>query len=339
MGGNLKPVTEIEYLQQLAVSHLATRILFSGVQLGVFEQIGDEGKTAGEISKRTNTSLRGIRILLDCLVSFHLLTKAEQQYSLNSISRRYLKKSSPDYMGHLWEDEGSLPAWDGLNVAIRSGKPARKKGSTVQEAASFLPLAKSLHVVHWESAKRAARMLGAGNEHNSMKVLDVGCGSGVWGIAIAETSPKSKITAHDFPEILEITKAYAKQHNVEEQFQYVPGDIRTIDFGKSDFDLAILGNIVHSEGERFSRELFRRIHQALTDSGRLVIVDIIPEEERAGPQSSLLVALAMLMDTEEGDLFTLSEYRIWLVEAGFTQIETADIGLHSPMIIAKKHAL
>jgi ubiquinone/menaquinone biosynthesis C-methylase UbiE len=335
MGGNLRPVSEIEYLQQLAVSHLATRILLSGLQLAVFEQIGDEAKTAEEIAKRTNASSRGIRILLDCLVSFHLLTKSEQRYSLNSISRRYLRKSSPDYMGHLWEDEGSLPAWDRLNEAIRSGKPARKKGNAVQEAASFLPLAQSLHVVHWESAKRAARMIGARND-NEMKVLDVACGSGVWGIAIAQTYPQSKITAQDFPEILEITKAYAKQHGVEKQFQYVPGDLRTIDFGESNFDLAILGNIVHSEGERFSRELFRRIHRTLKDTGRMIIVDIIPDEERTGPQSSLLVALAMLMDTEEGDLFTLSEYRNWLVEAGFTQIDTANIRLHSPMIIAHK---
>lgn len=327
-------MSEIEYLQQLAVSHLATRILLSGLQLGVFEQIGDEPKTAEEIAKRTNTSLRGIRILLDCLVSFHLLTKSGQRYSLNSISRRYLRKSSPDYMGHLWEDDGILPAWDRLNEAIRAGKPARKKGSAVQEAASFAPLAQSLHVVHWESAKRAARVLGA--RSNQMKVLDVACGSGVWGIAIAQTYPESKITAHDFPEILEITKAYAKQHGVEEQFQYVGGDLRTIEFGQSDFDVAILGNIVHSEGERFSRELFRRIHHALTESGTLIIVDIIPDEERTGPQSSLFVALAMLMDTEEGDLFTLSEYRNWLADAGFTQIQTADIGLHSPMIIAHK---
>jgi len=61
-----------------------------------------------------------------------------------------------------------------------------------------------------------------------------------------------------------------------------------------------------------------------------------PDEERTGPQSSLIVALAMLLDTEEGDLFTLSEYKDWLNEAGFTGIETADINLHSPMIIAHK---
>ena len=44
----------------------------------------------------------------------------------------------------------------------------------------------------------------------------------------------------------------------------------------------------------------------------------------------------MLLDTEEGDLFTLSEYTAWLTEAGFVGVETADISYHSPMILARK---
>ena len=237
-------------------------------------------------------------------------------------------------MGHLWEDERGLQQWDGLNEAIRTGKPVRKKGSLTEEAASFAGLIRSLHVVHWKSAVRASQILGAGCA--GMKVLDVACGSGVWGIAVAQTDPQSQITAHDLPEILEITKTYANKHHVGGQFTYLPGDLRTTHFGEGEFDLAILGNIVHSEGERFSRELFERMNDALKDGGRIAIIDIIPDEERTGPQSSLTVALAMLLDTEEGDLFTLAEYNDWLRQSGFTGIETADIGLHSPMVIAQK---
>lgn len=327
---------DIDYLQRLAISHLATRILLSGVQIGVFETIGENGKTANEIAEKTGSSPRGIRMLLDCLVSFHLLTKSKQLYSLSPISSRYLRKSSPEYMGHLWEDERSLQQWDRLNEAIRSGKPVRKKGNLTEKAESFAGLARSLYVVHDRSAEKAAHVLGAGRTHVGMKVLDVACGSGVWGIAIAQADRQSQITAQDLPEILEITKAYVKQHQVEQQFTYLASDLKTVDFGESRCDLAILGNIIHYEGERFSRELLERLNRSLRDKGRLAIIDIIPDEERTGPQSSLILALAMLLETEEGDLFTLLEYKNWLQEAGFARIETADISLHSPMIIAHK---
>jgi hypothetical protein len=109
-----------------------------------------------------------------------------------------------------------------------------------------------------------------------------------------------------------------------------------VEFGESCFDLVILGNIVHSQGERNSRDLLHRMHRALNHSGRIAIIDILPDEDRTGPQASLIVALAMLLDTEEGDLFTLSQFTPWLQEAGFTKIETSDIGSHSPLIIAYK---
>lgn len=326
--------SQIQYLQRLSISHIATRILMSGVQLGVFETIAGKQKTSTEIAEETSTSVRGMRILLDCLVSFQLLTKSNHRYSLSAISANYLLKRSPQYMGHLFEDERSLEQWNHMNEAIRSGKPFRKKETLEEEAASFADLARSLSVVNWQPAQKAAKILCSGNP--GMNVLDVACGSGVWGIAIAQEDPKSQITAHDLPAILEITKTFVKQHNVENQFDYLPGDLRTVDFGEAHFDLAILGNIVHSQGEKVSRELLHHVYRSLKTPGRIAIIDIVPDEDRTGPQASLIVALAMLLDTQEGDLFTFSEYTKWLNEAGFVKIGTIDVGSHSPLIIAGK---
>ena len=327
---------EIRYLQQLSITHIATRVFAAGLQFGIFETIGDERKTALEVAQAVSGSVRGIRMLLDCLVSLHLLDKSNQQYSLTPISARYLIRSSPDYMAHIWENEQSLEIWNHLNDAIRTGKPLLKRRTPEEEAASFGPLVQSLHVVNATPANQAAQVLSAGTTHQGMVVLDVGCGSGVWGIAIALADPTARVVALDLPEVLEITKRYVEQHHVQDQFAYLPGDLRQVDFGRSRFDLAILGNILHSEGERFSRELLMRIHPALKDSGRVVIIDVIPDEQRTGPQSSLLIALAMLLDTEEGDLFTLSEYKDWLNEAGYEGVKIAGIGSHSPLIIAQK---
>jgi 2-polyprenyl-3-methyl-5-hydroxy-6-metoxy-1,4-benzoquinol methylase len=327
---------EIRYLQQLSITHIATRVFAAGLQFGIFEAIGGENKTAHEVAQAVSGSIRGIRMLLDCLVSFRLLSKSHSQYSLTPISTRYLRKSSPDYMGHIWENEQSLEFWNHLNDAVRTGKPLLMQRTPEDQAASFGALVQSLHVVNAAPAREAAQVLGAGTTHPGMVVLDVACGSGVWGIAIALADPAARIVAQDLSKVLEITKRYTEQHQVQNQFEYLPGDLRQIDFGRSRFDLAILGNILHSEGERHSRELLMRIHPALKDSGRVVIIDVIPDEERTGPQASLLVALAMLLDTEEGDLFTLSEYKEWLNEAGYEGFETAGIGSHSPLLIARK---
>ena len=69
--------------------------------------------------------------------------------------------------------------------------------------------------------------------------------------------------AQDFPRVIEITKTYAEQNNVGQQFSYLPGDLREISFGMLEYDLVILANILHSEGERIKAEtiqILAKIH-------------------------------------------------------------------------------
>jgi hypothetical protein len=135
---------------------------------------------------------------------------------------------------------------------------------------------------------------------------------------------------------LDHTRQYLRKHGILDRCDFLPGDLKQVSFGEARYDLALLGNIVHSEGERSSRDLFRRLHRALKSGGQLAIVDMIPNEERTGPPYPILFALTMLVNTETGGTYTLTEYTAWLTEAGFVRVETADIGSHSPLIIARK---
>ena len=57
---------------------------------------------------------------------------------------------------------------------------------------------------------------------------------------------------------------------------------------------------------------------------------------KTGPPFALIFALNMLAMTKEGDTYTLAEYTEWLQAAGFSDVETLDVGIHSPLIIATK---
>ena len=93
---------------------------------------------------------------------------------------------------------------------------------------------------------------------------------------------------------------------------------------------------MHSEGERSSRDLFKRLHRALTPGGKIAIIDMIPNEERTAPPFPLFFALNMLLRTSEGSTYTMHEYTEWLKDAGFARVESADIGSHSPLVIGLK---
>jgi ubiquinone/menaquinone biosynthesis C-methylase UbiE len=330
-GGDLNP----QQLLQLSMSYTSSRILAAAVRLDVFAPLAAGPATADDVARAAGASERGTRMLLDGLIALQLLTKEGGRYRLTPAAAQYLLRDSPDFIGAILEDDTLWQTWAGLTDAVRTGRPPRRVEDQAEAERFFPVLIRSLHVLNREPARRAAQVLLAGGTRGPA-VLDVACGSGVWGIAVAEADPDALVTFQDFPGVLEHTRQYTGRHGVAGRCTYLPGDLKQVDIGEGRYDLALLGNIVHSEGERSSRDLFRRLHRALRPGGRVVVIDLLPNDERTGPPYPLVFALNMLVNTEAGDTYTLAEYTRWLNEAGFGRVDTADVGSHSPIVIGTR---
>lgn len=323
-------------LLQMHLGFAPSRILTTALELNVFSHIAAGNRTVTELAGAAGTTERGMRMLLDALVGSQLLNKDSQEYQLTPIAAQCLVRNSPDYVGDMLDLDRIWASWSGLTETVRTGTPFRPV-ERQQEAEAFFPkLIRGLHVMNREPARRTAEALGAGRDRRGLQVVDVACGSGVWSIAIAQADKQARITAQDFPGVLDSTRAFLKRDGVEDRYDFLPGNLKEVDFGIERFDLALLGNIVHSEGEISSRDLFRRIHRALRPSGRMVVIDMIPNDDRTGPLFPLLFAINMLVNTEFGDTFTRAEYTRWIREAGFQRADAVDVSWHSPILIAQK---
>lgn len=321
-------------LLDLSFSFAGERVLSTAVQLDVFSALAQGNRAADAVAQATGCSRRGMPALLDALVGFGLVGKLDGGYELTPLSARYLVRESPDYLGHMWETNRLWELWGRLADSARTGR-SQTAVNQQQGAEEFFPiLVRSLHIQNRAKAQTLAQRLVSG--HKGLHGIDIACGSGVWGIAVCEADPQARFVAQDFPAVLDLTRRYLRQHGVEDRYEFLPGNLREVDFGRDRFDLALLGNIVHSEGESSSRSLFQRLCAALRPGGRIVIIDMVPNDARTGPVFPLLFALNMLVATEEGGTYTLAEYTDWLCQAGFTTVETMDIGSHSPAIMATK---
>jgi ubiquinone/menaquinone biosynthesis C-methylase UbiE len=320
----------------MGFSFAPSRILTAAVQLGVFSHLAAGRETAADVARAAGASERGMAMLLDALAGLQLLTKAGGRYRLTPLSAQYLVRESPDYTGAMMEEDSLWESWGKLTEAVRTGRPPRRVEQQAEAERFFPILIRSLHVMNREPARRTAQALGAGGARPGARVLDVACGSGVWGIAYAEADRQARLTLQDFPAVLEHTRGYLERAGVLDRCDFLPGDLKRVDFGADRYDVALLGNIVHSEGEASSRDLFARLHRALAPGGRVVVIDMVPDEGRTGPPFALIFALNMLVNTETGGTYTLSEYTRWLQGAGFRRVETADVGSHSPVIVGVK---
>jgi SAM-dependent methyltransferase len=116
-----------------------------------------------------------------------------------------------------------------------------------------------------------------------------------------------------------------------DQFDYLSGDLFTIDWGDSDYDLAILGNVCHLFGEAANRRLLGLGYEALRPGGKLVIIDALPHEQMNGPRPVALYALDLMMRTKTGRVYPFSTYAGWLHAAGYEAVERIDLAA-SPIL-------
>ena len=161
-------------------------------------------------------------------------------------------------------------------------------------------------------------------------------GSAAWSLPFAQAIPDARVTVVDYPEVTAVARRFTERFGVADRYDYIEGNLREVNYGCNRYDLAILGHIIHSEGEKWGKKLIKKMYRILTDNGMLLIAEMIPNDTRSGPMLPLLFGLNMLVHTEAGDVFTMREYRQWLKDAGFRKVQALDVPGPSPPILATK---
>jgi SAM-dependent methyltransferase len=311
--------------------------LIAAMQLDLFTHIANGSRTAADVARAAGASERGTRGLLDSLVGLGFLKKAATRYALTPVAATYLTRTSDLYMeGGDRIAQMLAEDWANLADAVRSGAP-HLGGRTPEQLAEFWPLlVKQIFPMNYPTALAAARALTKRERARIRRILDIGAGAGPWSIGFATVLKDARVTAVDLPVVTPITRAYAERFGVADRFEYRDGDFHSVDFGRDEYNLAILGHIIHGEGERASRVLLKRIADALVAGGMLLIAEFMPNDQRTGPPLALLFGLNMLLHAPDGDVFTLAEMRSWLKEAGFRKVKTMRAPAPSPLIFATK---
>jgi SAM-dependent methyltransferase len=131
------------------------------------------------------------------------------------------------------------------------------------------------------------------------------------------------------------TKRIAEKYGVRDRFNFVESDLLEANFG-TDFDVAILGHILHSEGEKRSRDLLKKTFGALKSGGVIAIAEWLVNDQRTEPLHALMFAVQMLVNTEKGDTFSFNEIKRWLEDAGFRKVRRLEAPGPSPLVLATK---
>lgn len=333
-----EPAITPERILQFAWGYVPPLVLEAAIRHHIFDVLDAGPKTLNEVQSQTGASARGLRAIMNVLVGLNFLSKdAQSRYALTPESSTFLVSTKPGFQGGLIRhtSEHLLPKWLHLNEIVNSGKPLQAVNQEAGGSEFFQNFVSDIFPMSYPAALALAKHLKLSEAQNKVRVLDLAAGSGVWGIALAQSSEHISVTAVDWAEVLPITRKTTTRFGLTDRYQFVAGDLLAADFG-SGHNVATLGHILHSEGAERNRKLLHKTFQALAPGGTIAIAEFLVNAERTGPLNGLFFAVNMLVNTENGDTFSFEEIRKWLEEAGFEQARTLDSPGPSPLILATK---
>lgn len=303
-----------------------TQALKAGIELELFTAIAEGNTTAKSIAERCGASERGTRILCDFLTIAGFLTKQDNNYSLTPDSAMFLDKRSPAYMGTVSEfilSSHIRDKFDRLTDAVRKGGSVADDEALQPDHPMWVNFARAMQPMMAMPAQLMAQL--ADEKHDQpLRILDIAAGHGLFGLAFAKQNSQVKVTAVDWPKVVEVAQANAQAAGVADRYHANPGSAFDVDYGTG-YDIVLLTNFLHHFDKATCETLLKKVHAALADGGRAVTLEFVPNDDRITPPQAAAFSMQMLGGTPAGDAYTFAELEEMFRNAGFSRSEMHEL--------------
>jgi 2-polyprenyl-3-methyl-5-hydroxy-6-metoxy-1,4-benzoquinol methylase len=292
----------------------AMQVYHTARQLGILDAIGGGPCDAGEIAAACGLRDVPVRLLLDALCSLRLLQRDGDAYRHTAVMP--LLAGQYRNLGNEY--------WDYLPQFLSSNVPLAAMDAPEQSEAQYQTQVTALAWMMQPAAEQVARLLEAGTARRGLNIIDLGAGAAVWSLTIAAHDATARVTAIDWPAVLNIAAAQASSRGLADRFTALPGNYHEVELPAGTYDLAIIGNVTHIETESGNRSLLEKLYAALRTGGDLAIIDVMSGQAQ-GDLPRTLYALGLAMRTENGRVYSRVDLEALLAETGY------EVGMFHPL--------
>lgn len=276
------------YLRELTNGFEKGQIFMTALELDVFSKLCTP-QSAETLAKDLGTKVSLTGRFLDVLAGMGLLVKDEDRYRAAPDMAPFLVGKSPFFARCLMFDVKCRDVWMSLKDVLKTGpagewdehewkKDHQCTGEWVDYMAHGSLLGRLQGVV--------ARMMSLPGFAGARKLLDLGGGHGLFGIAFAQESPDLEVVIFDKPEVTPITQTYIDRYGVSDRVRTMSGDYTTDELGCG-YDIVFEACSFCGNDQDY-RAMYQRISRILKGSGLFVRLTFTLDDHRTGPLLSLV---------------------------------------------------
>lgn len=292
-------------------------------ELGLFAMCGNAPETTAALAEKTGANERALGLLLGALAAIGMVDKRDERWTASPAARTWLHPDARGYWGgFLFRFRETNPLHSQLLNTVRTGeRPGGPTGGAAEWERGTMSAEMAKRIADFMHAHSLAPALGAASQplfDDVDRLLDVGCGSGVYGIEIARAHPELQVTLLDLKEMAVEAGKQVEIAGVGSQVSTAGVNMFEEDW-PTGHDAHFFANIFHDWSEETCAILAAKSFAALPSGGRIILSEILTDDDHAGPWHAASFSLMMLTGTL-GRQYTLPEYRQMLEAAGFVDV-------------------
>jgi acetylserotonin O-methyltransferase len=302
-----------------------SKIMFTGVSLGVFDALAASEATATTLASSLHCDADAMRRLLESLVGVGLLIRDGETFRNTPAANQYLTSQSPTRMtGYVqYSNRVMWSMWGNLEGAIQEGTHRWQQtyGWDGPIFSSFFKTEESMREflmgMHGFGMITSPQVVSAIDLSRFKHLVDLGGATGHLAMAACARYPEMHATVFDLPAAIPLAREIAGTSEIAARLDFVEGDFFKDPLPQA--DLFWLGRIIHDWSEAKIDVLLRKVFDALPCGGGIAIGEKMINEQKDGPRWAQLQDINMLIVTE-GRERTLSEYESLLTKVGFNHV-------------------
>ena len=268
---------------------IRSKLLLAAIELKVFNELS-EPVSAKAVAQAIAGHPGNIGLFLDGLVACDFLAKKNGLYWNTPVAQTFLVNGSPTYLGTFLTGSSQMmfSGLDDLPALVKKGPDPSSKVTNIGPEDVWAQFAVLMaNYTRAGIAQQVAEIISELPEFPSFgKMLDLGGGPGIHGIAIVAAHPNMKGVIFDRPAVVKVAETFIKEYQLEDRMDVLGGDYIHDSIGEG-YDLIWAGAVLNFAGDDMD-SFMKKIYDALNPGGVFISFHDGLTHERTRPDIMVL---------------------------------------------------